>query len=225
MCTGQQLTLDSIATYEESYRYYMQQRWKADRKEFTAVSRNKWWYYLPTAGYNLRSPLVHLNTGVLAQIDHDRVTRGARLESIDARYQVEFTETLGRIRAEHRKLQVRKDQLQRDRKLLDKLNRIRQIHDEAHRSQTMTPEEYIRNVYQHEAAISLWEAKQADWEVALLEFWNLCRYQMPASRLVEIADADCPVVTDHDTAGTFTTVVTELPRPKESAGSSSRRQP
>ena len=201
--------LDSLPVYETSYRSYLQARWKAERKEFVQTTRKKWWYYLPTVGWSLRSPMIHANTGVLAEIDYQRTTTTARLESLDARYDVEYRETLGRIRTEYRKLQVQQQQVGREGTLLAHLYRIRLIHDEASRSQTMAPEEYQRNVYSHEKAISDYQQHVAQLELAILDFWQLCRYNLPDKPLVDVEQYGCIVETDHDAARGLVTVVSE----------------
>lgn len=186
------INLDSVSIYEASYRLFMVQQWKANRSEFTVTTRKKWWYYLPSVGYSLRSPLVQMNTGVLTQIDRDKLTMAARLESIDARYQVEFTETLARIRIEYRKLLVRSEQIERERATLAKLRGIMAIHTDAFNAQTMPPEEHLRHAYNHENAINQFRAKESDLVLAALDFFALCRYQMPETRLIDVAQIDCP---------------------------------
>lgn len=190
---AQQITLDSVTVYEQAYRSYLQQRWKAERAEFIVTTRKKWWYYLPSVGYSLRSPLVQVNTGILAQIDRDKLTMAARLESLDARYQVEFVETVQRIRVEYRKLVVRREQLERERQLLSYLRSIQAIHTEAatNPNPTMTPEQRIQSKHGFEVALSTFQAKAADWDVAVLDFFALCRYELPELQLIHVAQADC----------------------------------
>lgn len=193
---AQSTTLDSCSVYEAAYRTFMQQRWKADRTEYIVTTRKKWWYYLPSMGWSLRSPHVVANTGVLAQIDRDKLTLAAKLESLDLRYQVEYVETVQRIRTEYRKLIVRQEQLDRDRKLLDHLRRIQAIHTEAatNPAPTMTPEQRIQSQYSYEVALSTYQQKVADWELLALDFFQLCRYNLPDVQLVAAAQPDCILI-------------------------------
>jgi hypothetical protein len=191
---AQSIKLDSVAIYEQSYRQFMVQKWTADRKEFTVVNRKKWWYYLPGVGWAFGLPTVNIHTGVIAQIDRDRNVMAAKLSSLDSRYQIDFTEGLAKIRIEYRKLQIRNEQLQQERKLLDKLCGIQAIHNEAFEKQTMTPEEHLQNSYQYEKAITDWKNRDSELAVAVLDFFSLCRFEMPDTKLVELAsDEGCQI--------------------------------
>ena len=118
----------------------------------------------------------------------------ARLGSLDARYQVEFTETLARIRIEYRKLLVRSEQIERERKTLAKLRGIMAIQNEAFNAQTMAPEEHLRHAYSYEKAMSDFKGKESELVLSVLDFFALCRYEMPDRKLIEIAGSDCPTV-------------------------------
>ena len=152
-------------------------RWVAERKEFVQTTRKKWWYYLPTIGYTLHAPSITANTGILAQIDYNRTQVCARLESMDARYQVEFVETLGKIRYEYQKLIVRYGQLELERLALKRLTGIARIHADAFNAQTMTPEESLRHAYEYDRAMNEFKNRGAELVLSVLEFHNLCRYQ------------------------------------------------
>ena len=207
---AQSVVLDSLPVYEQSYRQYMLQRWTAERREFLTVNRKKWWYYVPSMGWSFHSPSINANTGVLAQIDYSRTATAAKLVSLDSRYQVDFTETLQRIRHEYQKLLVRAGQLERERRLLDKLRGIQAIHNEAFNAQTMTPEEHLRNSYSYERAISDFRAKEADLTLAVLDFFELCRFAMPKTQLAELADnEDCPAAQPRTWQPNGITVVSE----------------
>lgn len=183
---AQTTNLDSVQVYEASYRQYMLQKWTAERKEFTVVNKKKWWYWLPGVGLQFGLPSVNVNTGILAQIDRDRVVMSARLQSLDSRYQVEFVEQLAKIRVEHRKLLVRSEQLARERKLLDKLRGIQAIHNEAFNSQNMAPEQHLQVSYQYEKAVSDWRNRESELVLSVLDFFALCRFEMPDTKLVEL---------------------------------------
>lgn len=188
---SQQLVLDSLSNYELSYQRFLQQKWKAERAEYVVTNRKKWWYYLPSVGFAFRGPTVSTNTGVLAQIDRDRNIMAARLLSLDKRYQVEFVETLVRIRVDYQKLLVQYEQLERERKALARLRGIQAIHDEAFNSQKMSPEEHLRNSYQYETTINTFKNREAELLVAVLEFQTLCRYNLPDKQLIPIETFDC----------------------------------
>lgn len=190
---SQDIVLDSLPVYEQSYRNFMLRRWTADRKEFVQTTRKKWWYYLPNVGYSFGFPSMNINTGILAQIDRDKQVMSARLVSLDAKYQVEFVEQLVKIRTEHRKLQVRHSQLLRDRRLVAKLGSIMDIHNEAFNKQTMTPEEHLRNSFQYEKAFSELKNKESELMISILDFFALCRFELPDMQLASLAsDEDCP---------------------------------
>lgn len=205
---AQSITLDSLGTYEASYRTFMVQKWKADRKEFTITTRKKWWYYLPSPGWSFRSPSIGLNTGVIAQIDRDKLTLTARLEALDARYQVEYVETLARISREYRKLLVRAEQLDRERRLLAKLLAIQRINDEAFNRQQLSPQEHLQVSYEYERAVSELRRKESELTLAVLDFFSLCRFNLPTKQLIDIASSDpCPASTERDFS---LTVMSEL---------------
>ena len=207
---AQTTNLDSVQVYEQSYRQYLLQKWSAERKEFTIVNKKKWWYYLPSIGLQFGLPSVNVNTGVLVQIDRERVVMSARLQSLDSRYQVEFVESLARIRVEYRKLLVRAEQLVREKKLLDKLRGIQAIHNEAFNNQTQAPEEHLRNSYQYEKAVSDWRNREAELTLSVLDFFALCRFDMPDTKLTELtSDEGCQI---RDTRWAGVTVVSELPK-------------
>ncbi len=187
----QHLVLDSLSNYEFSYQKFLQQKWKAERAEFVVTNRKKWWYYLPSVGFAFGGPTVSANTGVLAQIDRDRNVMASKLLSLDKRYQVEFVETLVRIRVDYQKLLVRYEQLERERKTLAKLRGIQAIHDEAFGCQTMSPEEHPRNSYQYETTINTFQDREAELRVALLEFQTLCRHNLPDKQLIPVETFDC----------------------------------
>ncbi|MBO0950901.1 hypothetical protein [Fibrella forsythiae] len=196
---AQSITLDSLGTYEASYRTFMVQKWKADRKEFTITTRKKWWYYLPSPGWSFRSPSISLNTGVIAQIDRDKLTLAARLEALDARYQVEYTETLARISTEYRKLVVRSEQLDRERRLLAKLLAIQRINDEAFNKQQLSPQDHLQVSYEYERAVSEFRRKESELAITALDFFSLCRFNLPTKQLIDVASSDpCPASTDRD---------------------------
>lgn len=195
---AQSITLDSLSVYEASYRSYMQQRWRAERTEFTVTTRKKWWYYLPSLGWSLKSPQVVANTGILAQIDRDKLTMRARLASLDARYELEFKETLQRIRHEYQKLLVQRTQMERSRRLLVCLRQIQAIHTEAatNPTPTMTPEQRINSQHGYELAVAQVQDQVTEWELAVLTFFELCRYELPDLPLVPVADAECILRSD-----------------------------
>jgi hypothetical protein len=113
---------------------------------------------------------------------------------MDARYQVEFVETLQRIRNEFEKLTIRKIQLERERKILDKLRGIQAIHNEAFNAQTMSPEEHLRHSYQYEKAISEFKKSESDLRLSTLDFFILCRYNLPDTQLIKLAsDEGCEI--------------------------------
>ena len=195
---SQAILLDSCHVYEESYRCFVVRKWTADRREFVAVNKKKWWYYVPTVGVSLRSPLAQVNTGVLAEIDHSNVVNEARLASLDLRYQVEFVETVQRIRLEHRKLLIRKGQLERERLALGRLRSIQAIHAEAVSAQTMTPEQRLTSLYGYESALSGFQQKESELLLSTLDFFALCRYNLPAMEMLNVADSDCIVIPGHE---------------------------
>lgn len=210
---AQLVKLDSLPIYEQSYRLFMQKKWTAERKEFVVVNKKKWWYYLPGVGYAFGLPTANLNTGLLAQIDRDRTLLAARLTSLDSRYQVEFVESLQRIRIEYRKLRVRSQQIERERQLLSKLHGIQLIHTDAFNNQTMTPEEHLRNSYQYERAVSDWRARESELLLSVLDFFALCRYDLPNTPLVELAsDEGCPATEPRSIPPTDVTVISEIDR-------------
>lgn len=213
----QHLLLDSLSTYEFSYQKFLQQKWKAERVEFVVTNRKKWWYYLPSVGFAFGGPTVSANTGVLAQIDRDRNVMAAKLLSLDKRYQVEFVETLVRIRVDYQKLLIRYEQLERERKTLAKLRGIQAIHDEAFGCQKMSPEEHLRNSYQYETTINAFQNREAELRVALLEFQTLCRYNLPDKQLIPIEASDCIMEDEEAMRSIQPSVITQPfpPRPKE----------
>ena len=195
---SQGIVLDSCRVYEESYRCFVVKKWTADRREFVAVNRKKWWYYIPTFGVSLRSPLAHVNTGVLAEIDHSNVVNAARLASLDLRYQVEFVETIQRIQLEHHKLLIRRDQLERERLALGRLRSIQAIHAEAVVHQTMTPEQRLASQYGYELALSAFQAKESELLLSTLDFFALCRFDLPTMEMLNVADSNCIVIPGHE---------------------------
>ena len=132
------------------------------------------------------------NTGTLAQIDRDRNVMAAKLLSLDQRYLVEFVESLARIRFEYRKLLVQYEQIERERQGLKRLYGIMAIHNEAFNSQKMAPVDHLRETYSYEQAINQYKRRKSELLIQLLEFQNLCRYQLPDRLLVPMADNDCP---------------------------------
>ncbi|WP_143092558.1 hypothetical protein [Arsenicibacter rosenii] len=183
--------LDSLSQYEESYRLFLVKKWQAERQEYIITTRKKWWYYLPSLGWALRGPSISANTGILAEIDYNRTVTSTRLESLDARYQVDFQETIGRIRSEYQKILIKQQQLERERVALAKLRAIQAIHNEAFKSQTMSPEEHLQHSYQYETTINNFKSKEAELFISILEFQNLCRYHLPDKELVPLEQSDC----------------------------------
>lgn len=66
-------------------------------KKFIETTRKKWWYYLPN-GFRFGMPTVSTNTGTLAQIDHDRISKKAKIEALQEKAEFQYRVELLQLR-------------------------------------------------------------------------------------------------------------------------------
>lgn len=148
ICTkslAQELRLEELPTLEEletSLKTYHNKLWLADRNEYLALKKKKWWYYLPSVGIQFGLPSVQFSTGTLAIIDRDKNIRAAKLKSIDLSRELEFNKQLQELRNKYRILEIHNQRISTLTLIKNKEHEIFKIYIEATVKKDMTPEEF-----------------------------------------------------------------------------------
>lgn len=75
---------------------FYNEKLRADLAEFQAV-KNKWWYYLPSVGFQFGFPSVNLNSSVLKQIDYENQKRKLKIDQIQKQNEYERKLTFNEV--------------------------------------------------------------------------------------------------------------------------------
>ncbi|GAA4461955.1 hypothetical protein GCM10023189_38060 [Nibrella saemangeumensis] len=177
------LSLQPIQIYENSLKNYYYQRWQAERKEFQITHQKGIWQYTPSIGLVFGLPSVNWNPYQLFQAKQDKRVLAAKLASIDDRYQVEYNETIMKLRADHKKIQIEAARYKMLETEFFHQQEIQSIHTEAYMAKDITPLQFKEK---HTAQLNAQHAmqnKEIDMMLMIIELEKLARYEMPAQKL------------------------------------------
>lgn len=187
-----EISLQELPKYEESLRIYHNRKFAAERKEFLETTRKKWWYYLPNIGFTFGMPTVNSNTGTLAQIDHDRQTKKAKLEALQAKAEFQYREELLQLRTKYQTLLLESQTIEEQTKLFNKKSGIASIYSEGFNAQKITPLEMLREDVAQETARIQFRDNERRLIKLFFDLEAFAHYNYPTdAELIKFVDMDC----------------------------------
>lgn len=171
--------LREFSEYEKSLKSYYLKLWHAQREEFKDLNEKSFLYYAPSLGLQFGLPSVQFTTRDYANYKRDKMLLRSKLNSLDARLELEMNERLQGLEVEHHKIKLEYDKLAVYQGKLKYLRSLHEIKQECCRRRECTPEDCKKadlEMYGYEEQEKLTELEIG---IKILDLEKLAKYKLP----------------------------------------------
>lgn len=171
--------LRDFSEYEKSLKSYYLKLWHAQREEFKDLNEKSFLYYAPSIGLQFGLPNIQFSTRDYANYKRDKMLLRSKLNSLDARLELEMNERLQALKVEYEKVNVEYDKLAVFQGKLKYLRSLHEIKQECCRRRECSPEDCKKadlEMYGYEEQEKLTELEIG---IKILDLEKLAKYKLP----------------------------------------------
>lgn len=176
---GQNVNLRPLSDYETSLQAYHTARVQVLCSEFTARTKTKWWYYLPSIGFQFGLPSISAGTNQLVGIDQTRQQNRVKWASIMSQGLLDYRTDLHQLRSMYTVVQISRNADTEQETSWHTIEKLFGIKQEANKKKEISPEEYYTALLGYQREFSASQARHNAFVLQVVELARFARYEFP----------------------------------------------
>lgn len=180
---AQFVKLQPLTEYESSLKVFHMQKVQTQRVEFEQKTKMKWWYYIPSIGFQFGLPSINTGTSQLVNIDQTKQQNRAKLAAIVSQGLLDYRTELHQLRNMYEALKIERDAMAYALATQKLENRILNIAEESNNKKEIKPVEYIESLLRFQRNWMVNDRMERDFALKILEMARFARYQFPTETL------------------------------------------
>ncbi len=180
---AQFVKLQPLTEYEASLKAFHTQKVRTQCVEFEQKTKMKWWYYLPSIGFQFGLPSISAGTSQLVNIDQTKQQNRAKLAAIISQGLLDYRTELHQLRNMYEGLKVEREALTYILPAQNLESSIVNVAEEANRKKEIKPVEYAEALLRFQRQWMANDRMEREFALRILEIARFSRYQFPTETL------------------------------------------